>query len=281
MNKQNWNCRLLLVVAAASGFVPEHAGAHVDLANATVTATTGATSNLMTSGGSNTLNQPGGTGAFPNWQGYSDASQSIGLSSILSTSDLSLFMNSTLIYTNGFANAWVKPGTDMVAADASASARIEIDFHVHGDHYFEIHSVDVNQLDGEGSAVMLKNGVEVFRYQGVHVHEIRGELADGDYQIVLTAATQSGISGPNSVGIFEFEFEVFEGSLCLADLNGDRLVDDADFVEFAAAYNTLVCPALRGARHEEGCPADFNSDQIVDDTDFVIFAAAYNELICP
>jgi hypothetical protein len=30
-----------------------------------------------------------------------------------------------------------------------------------------------------------------------------------------------------------------------------------------------------------GCPADLNSDAVVDDTDFVLFAAAYNDLLCP
>jgi len=265
----------------ASEFATGHALAHVNFANAIVTATTAASSNLVTTDGSNSLNQPGGAGAFPNWQGFSDAGQTIGQSSILSTSDYSLFLGEKLIYTNGFANAWVKPGADLLSAAASAESRIEIDFHVHGPHYYEIHSVDVSQLNGEGSAVMLFEGNEVFRYEGLHIHEIRGALPEGDYTIVLTAATQSATSGLNSVGIFELEFEVFEGLLCLADLTGDRLVDDADFVEFAEAYDTLICLQLRNARHEEGCPADFNDDGLVDDADFVFFASAYNELLCP
>jgi len=64
---------------------------------------------------------------------------------------------------------------------------------------------------------------------------------------------------------------------CPADLNGDGVVDDADFVVFVFAYNVLDCtdPAM-GA----GCPADLNSDGFVDDADFVVFVAAYNELLC-
>ena len=56
------------------------------------------------------------------------------------------------------------------------------------------------------------------------------------------------------------------------------VVDDADFVVFAAAYNLLLCsdPAMAS-----GCPADLNKDGVVDDADFVLFAAAYNELLCP
>jgi hypothetical protein len=65
---------------------------------------------------------------------------------------------------------------------------------------------------------------------------------------------------------------------CPADFNADTFVDDADFVIFAEAYNTLDCadPAMPA-----GCPADMNADNVVDDLDFVLFAAAYNELLCP
>ncbi len=65
---------------------------------------------------------------------------------------------------------------------------------------------------------------------------------------------------------------------CPADLNGDGLVDDADFVIFANAYDTLVCsdPLM-----PPGCPADLNGNTLVDDTDFVLFVDAYNALLCP
>ncbi len=65
---------------------------------------------------------------------------------------------------------------------------------------------------------------------------------------------------------------------CPADLNSDSLVEDTDFVLFAAAYDILDCadPSMPA-----GCPADLNYDGLVDDTDFVIFAAAYDQLLCP
>jgi len=68
------------------------------------------------------------------------------------------------------------------------------------------------------------------------------------------------------------------GSTCPADLNGDDVVDDTDFVLFVVAYNLLDCadPAM-----PPGCPADINGDTFVDDADFVAFVAGYNELICP
>lgn len=65
---------------------------------------------------------------------------------------------------------------------------------------------------------------------------------------------------------------------CRADLNGDAVVDDADFSIFVFAYDVVSCsePAMPG-----GCPADFNTDTVVDDLDFSIFAAAYDALLCP
>lgn len=65
---------------------------------------------------------------------------------------------------------------------------------------------------------------------------------------------------------------------CPADLNADGIVDDPDFVLFAAAYDTLDCsdPVMPA-----GCPSDINQDGQVDDADFVIFSNAYNILLCP
>jgi len=57
---------------------------------------------------------------------------------------------------------------------------------------------------------------------------------------------------------------------CPADLNGDGLVDDLDFVLFVQAYDFLVTPA-----------ADFNFDGVTDDSDFQVFVGAYDDLICP
>ena len=63
-----------------------------------------------------------------------------------------------------------------------------------------------------------------------------------------------------------------------ADLTGDSVVDDADFVPFAGAYNLLDCadPAMPA-----NCPADLTGDGFVDDADFVLFVAAYDALVCP
>lgn len=70
-----------------------------------------------------------------------------------------------------------------------------------------------------------------------------------------------------------FAIETSGGTACPADLNGDGLVDDEDFVLFAAAYNELTVPPASPW-------ADLNGDELVDDADFVLFVGAYNDLIC-
>lgn len=68
-------------------------------------------------------------------------------------------------------------------------------------------------------------------------------------------------------------------ALCRADLTCDLVVDDADFVDFASAYDALTCPGGTPGTLEF-CPGDLNQDNQVDDDDFVLFAAAYDQLLC-
>jgi len=65
----------------------------------------------------------------------------------------------------------------------------------------------------------------------------------------------------------------FVAPVCAGDLNGDGLVDDMDFVQFAGSYDNLVVPPASAF-------ADFNADGAVDDSDFVVFASAYDQLLC-
>ncbi len=65
---------------------------------------------------------------------------------------------------------------------------------------------------------------------------------------------------------------------CIADLSGDRLVDDADFPAFAIQYDALGCAS---PDMPLGCSADFNNDGFVDDADFSILVGLYDALICP
>lgn len=85
----------------------------------------------------------------------------------------------------------------------------------------------------------------------------------------------SGVSTVDPVGSFALLWTL---PICGADFNLDESVDDADFVDFASAYDRLLCddPAMT-----PGCPADLNGDGFVDDADFVLFASAYDALVCP
>jgi len=67
--------------------------------------------------------------------------------------------------------------------------------------------------------------------------------------------------------------------LCRSDLTCDLVVDDADFVQFASAYDALTCPGGTPGQ-PDFCPGDLNQDNQVDDADFVLFAAAYDALLC-
>ncbi|MBX3388156.1 MAG: hypothetical protein KF691_01730 [Phycisphaeraceae bacterium] len=70
-----------------------------------------------------------------------------------------------------------------------------------------------------------------------------------------------------------FQIEAVEGIDCPADLNGDGLVEDTDFVIFVASYNALVVPPASRF-------ADLDEDGLVNDDDFVLFVAAYDALLC-
>ncbi|MBX3380033.1 MAG: hypothetical protein KF805_08045 [Phycisphaeraceae bacterium] len=98
-------------------------------------------------------------------------------------------------------------------------------------------------------------------------------------QVLPSLPAGSGELGldPNFTTIAGAQFATFTLPPA-ADFTGDAMVDDADFVVFAAGYNILDCfdPAMT-----PDCPADLNGDGFVDDADFVIFAAAYNALVCP
>lgn len=66
--------------------------------------------------------------------------------------------------------------------------------------------------------------------------------------------------------------------VCIGDLNGDGLVDDADFVGFVRDYAVLLAGDIA---MEAGAPADFDCNGLVDDADFEMFVIAYDEMICP
>ena len=83
----------------------------------------------------------------------------------------------------------------------------------------------------------------------------------------------------NDTETFEFFTAIIRlRAVCPGDLNNDGIVDDADFVSFAAQYDILDCAdgAMPGY-----CRADINNDGLVEDVDFVLFVQAYDQLVCP
>lgn len=98
---------------------------------------------------------------------------------------------------------------------------------------------------------------------------VAGISADG------TRITGSGLHNGNQRAWLLTGFTPI--NLCPADFNHDWVVEDADFVQFAAGYEILDCadPSMT-----LWCPADLDHDGFVDDADFVIFVQAYDELLC-
>lgn len=81
--------------------------------------------------------------------------------------------------------------------------------------------------------------------------------------------TVRDLDGNVGTDINDIDFTI-TGTPCPADMNLDGVVDDSDFVSFAAAYDEYT--TLLG---------DFNNDGFTDDADFVVFASAYDSLTCP
>ena len=88
------------------------------------------------------------------------------------------------------------------------------------------------------------------------------------------AATRSN----ETIFLNEVLFLELPPQTCPADQNGDRFVDDSDFVAFAQAYDIFDCAA---PEMPQGCPSDINRDGFVDDADFTAFAGGYDAFVCP
>ncbi|MBY0111495.1 MAG: hypothetical protein K2Y21_01635 [Phycisphaerales bacterium] len=123
----------------------------------------------------------------------------------------------------------------------------------------------------------------------LEAYDVNGNLLGSDTQpdsnpapLAVSAAGIHRIrmfSQSATVGFDDLRFDTPKpATACPGDLNGDTVVDDADFQIFAAAYNILDCadPAMA-----PGCPSDQNRDGLVDDADFLLFVVAYNAVLCP
>ena len=128
-----------------------------------------------------------------------------------------------------------------------------------------------------------------FEVKTLEAYDVNGNLlasdTQPDFNLAPLTVTAPGIhnvrmySQNATVAFDNFMFDTPRlPTSCPGDLNGDTVIDDADFVVFASAYNVLDCadPAM-----PSGCPADLNVDGIVDDSDFSFFVVAYDAVLCP
>ncbi|MBY0112377.1 MAG: hypothetical protein K2Y21_06115 [Phycisphaerales bacterium] len=125
--------------------------------------------------------------------------------------------------------------------------------------------------------------------------EISKVVASGDRVTVAPGITKtvSGIpnfwagnnqdgqpSAINASGSFVFRLEFTDSSsalcrnvlrpACPGDFDGNRIVDDYDFIVFSEYFSELA-----------GGPGDLDRDGLTSDSDFVRFAQAYATLVCP
>lgn len=111
-------------------------------------------------------------------------------------------------------------------------------------------------------------------------YSFSGVLKPGRTYLVLAQASDlaNACNGgtTSSAGSYSLNASFTSLEPCPGDLNFDRVVNDADFEIFLAAYNELLCP-----EPPLPCDADLNGDGFVNDADFEIFLAAYNTLLCP
>jgi len=87
----------------------------------------------------------------------------------------------------------------------------------------------------------------------------------------------SGLNGYGPRLLFTSTNVFLRLGTCPPDLNADSVVDDEDFVIFAAAYDIAECTA---PDMPSGCTADFDFSGVVDDQDFALFASRYDRVLC-
>ncbi|MBS0190844.1 MAG: hypothetical protein U0573_02990 [Phycisphaerales bacterium] len=190
-------------------------------------------------------------------------------------------LGATYIGTCTANNYGVPPHTYGVYTTSSFDLRFTVNkptvFHIDGSLEQRFNASCTLLLQGIGSLSSIKYqaaGQLSYPPAPVAVH-LTGTLPAGSYRLVMSDA--GGISGdiPDTGTSSSFVFTV---ESCAGDLNADAVVDDSDFVAFAAAYDVFDCS---DASMPAGCPSDLTHDGFVDDSDFVAFVTAYDNLLCP
>ncbi|MBL8887883.1 MAG: hypothetical protein JNK16_14600 [Phycisphaerales bacterium] len=246
---------------------------------ATVTVLAEARSHLDTAYGVGDLSEGGGAGAYPLFQGSANADQISGPSGVIARSQLGLELSEMGVSANGSIFLGISADEGFHSASVSALSSVWIDFVLGSARTWRIDPGTTTGPSGNAQVTLYAGDTEVFVYSG-EFGGATGELAAGAYRLAIRASASIESTGTSSEtgGTYTLGFTLGSTDPCPADLNGDHVVDDFDFLLFLPAYDVLDCadPAM-----PEGCPADLNGDGVVDDADFLIFLPAYDTLVCP
>jgi hypothetical protein len=168
-------------------------------------------------------------------------------------------------------------------SSGSALGRASVDFDIslpHGGR-FAVLGGTLTSTPGGSASIVLRSamGSVVFEHRSPTTQTPSGVLTPGTYFLTIESRAEAHLGGVlASSAQIDAQFRVLRNRSCPGDLDVSTVVDDADFVIFAGAYETLLCDDLA---MPTWCPADFSADDVVDDIDFQIFASAYEALVCP
>ncbi|MGH7242420.1 MAG: S8 family serine peptidase [Phycisphaerales bacterium] len=143
---------------------------------------------------------------------------------------------------------------------------------------FYLKSDDGARMYVDGQLVVENDGLHtVFEDSGFlplksGYHSFRIEYFQGDDSTASLVFSYESFGALGSAAISKrtIPATAIKHSDCPSDLNLDGVVDDADFVTFATAYDAFLT-----------FDGDLDFDGKTDDLDFVLFASAYDDLVCP
>lgn len=143
-------------------------------------------------------------------------------------------------------------------------------FYLKSDDGSRLYVDDQLVLDNDGVHAVFEASGFLPLKAGQHKLLIEYFQADDATANLVLSYESFGALGGTAITKRNIPANMLKHSDCPADINYDGVVDDADFTQFAAAYDLF-----------SSYTGDLDFDAKVDDLDFVIFATAYDNLICP
>ncbi|MGH7244724.1 MAG: hypothetical protein ACREJD_15025 [Phycisphaerales bacterium] len=247
--------------------------------SATVSVLAQAVSHIETVDGVLDRSESGGDGAYPEFLGSANADQTLGPSGVQARAQVGLELSESGLSATGSFFVSISAGEGFQTATVTALSRVWVDFTINTARTWKIDPGTTTGPDGNTLVSLYQGDTQIFLYSG-DFGGSTGEIVAGSYKLAITASAEIQSTGVSSEtgGTYSVGFMLAEIHICPADLNGDHVVDDFDFLIFLPAYDLLLCtdPAM-----PPDCPADLNGDGFVDEADFLIFEVAYDALLCP